>query len=307
MLHPHIETFLQVADCGSFSKAAAARFCSPVSIMNQINALEGRMGFPLLTRTNHGVELTLAGRSVYEDAKKIMATAEAAVRQARNLAGARQGVVRIGTSFLRPCKPLLDVWAALDGEGTDDFQIRIVPFDDSPASLTDMLKSLGRDIDCFVSPCDAFQWKKRYNICLLAQQRCCVALSRKHRLAARERLTWDDLEGESLMLVRRGVAPVLDRMRDEIEQHHAGIHIIDMPHIYDAEAFNQCEQRGCLMETPEIWADIHPSLVTLPMNWDYTMPYGVVYAKNPSAVFHEFIQRISKKLSQAHNQLMAKR
>ena len=43
MLHPHIETFVLTADCGSFSKAAAARFCSPVTIMNQINALEWHM------------------------------------------------------------------------------------------------------------------------------------------------------------------------------------------------------------------------------------------------------------------------
>ncbi len=240
MLHPHIETFVQVADCGSFSRAAQARFCSPVSIMNQLNALEWRMGFKLLERTNHGVELTPAGQSLYEDAKKIMAVSEEAIRQARSIAGVEQGIIRLGTSFLRPCKPLLDVWAALGMEHAD-FQIKIVPFDDSPACLADMLKSLGKDIDCFVSPCDAFLWKKQYNICLLAQQRCCVALSKKHRLAGKKRLTWDDVDGESFMLVKRGVSPVLDRMREEIEQHHKNIHIVDMPNIYDAEAFNQCE------------------------------------------------------------------
>ncbi len=293
MFHPGIEVFVQVADCGSFSKAAAARFCSPVSIMNQINALEWRMGVTLLKRTNHGVELTPAGRSLYEDAKRIMAASEEAVRRARRIAGTGQGIIRLGTSFLRPCKPLLDVWGAIDAEHAD-FQIRIIPFDDSPAGLSAMLESLGKGIDCFVSPCDSFHWKKQYAICLLAQQRCCVALSKKHRLAGKKRLTWDDLEGESLMLVRRGVSPVLDRIRDEIDRHHANIRLIDMPNIYDAEVFNQCEQLGCLMETPEIWADVHPSLVTLPMEWEYTMPYGVVYAKNPSAIFKEFIKVIKK-------------
>lgn len=293
MFHPHIETFVQVADCGSFSKAAQARFCSPVSIMNQLNALEWRMGFKLLERTNHGVALTPAGQSLYEDAKKIMAVSEEAIRQARSIAGVEQGIIRLGTSFLRPCKPLLDAWAALDVEHAD-FQIKIVPFDDSPASLTNMLKSLGKDIDCFVSPCDAFLWKKQYNICLLAQQRCCVALSKRHRLAEKKRLTWDDFDGESFMLVKRGVSPVLDRMRDEIEKHHKNIHIIDMPNIYDVEAFNQCEQLGYVMETPEVWTDVHPSMVTLPMEWEYTMPYGIVYAKKSSVIFNEFIQLIKR-------------
>lgn len=296
MLHPHIETFVQVADCGSFSRAAQARFCSPVSIMNQCNALEGRMGFTLLERTPHGVKLTPAGQSLYEDAKKIMVLSEEAIRQARSRAGVGQGSIRLGTSFLRPCKPLLDVWATIERDHAD-FQMNIVPFDDSPACFSAMLKSLGKDIDCFVSPCDAFLWKKQYTICLLAQQRCCVALSKKHHLAGKKRLTWADLDGESFMLVKRGVSPVLDQMREEIEQHHKNIHIIDIQNIYDAEVFNQCEQRGYLMEIPEVWADVHPSLVTLPMAWEYTLPYGIVYAKKPSAIFNEFIRLIKRHMS----------
>ncbi len=288
MFHPHIETFVHVADSGSFSKAAAARFCSAVSIMNQINALEWRMGFKLLERTNHGVQLTPAGKSLYEGAKKIMEVSSETIRLARSVAGVEQGIVRLGTSFLRPCKPLLDVWTSLDVKH-QDFQIKIVPFDDSPASLADMLQSLGRGIDCFVSPCDAFLWKKQYNFCLLSRQRCCVALSKKHRLAEKRRLTWDDLAGESFMLVKRGVSPVLDKIREEMEQHYKNIHIIDIPNIYDAEVFNQCERLGYLMETPEVWADVHPSLVTLPMEWEYTIPYGIVYSKKPSAVFEDFI------------------
>ena len=50
-----------------------------------------------------------------------------------------------------------------------------------------------------------------------------------------------------------------------------------------------------LMETLDIWTDIHPSLVTLPMDWEYEMPYGIVYTKKPSKSVAKFIEIIREK------------
>lgn len=36
----------------------------------------------------------------------------------------------------------------------------------------------------------------------------------------------------------------------------------------------------------------HPALVTLPVDWDYTIPYGLLYAKEPSAEARLFIDAI---------------
>lgn len=48
-------------------------------------------------------------------------------------------------------------------------RIRIVPFDDSPASMEKMSETLGKEIDCFVGPCDSHTWKERDNILVLKQ------------------------------------------------------------------------------------------------------------------------------------------
>ena len=50
------------------------------------------------------------------------------------------------------------------------------------------------------------------------------------------------------------------------------------------------------MVTIGTWAELHPSLVAIPCEWDYTVPYGIVYAENPSALVLEFIG-IMKKFS----------
>ena len=72
MYNPQLDAFIKVADSGSFSKAAEAMYISAPAIIQQINLLEASCGFKLFARSNHGVKLTPAGRSLYEDAKTII-------------------------------------------------------------------------------------------------------------------------------------------------------------------------------------------------------------------------------------------
>ena len=41
MYNPLLDTFLAVADCGSFTKAADKLFISPTAVMKKMNVLEG--------------------------------------------------------------------------------------------------------------------------------------------------------------------------------------------------------------------------------------------------------------------------
>lgn len=291
MYNPQIDTLIQVADAGSFSKAADKMYITAVSVMNQINALEKRIGVKLFERTNQGVELTDAGKSIYHDAREMIAASDRAIERARQIVGVEQVVIRIGTSILRPCKRLIDLWAKAD-DGTQPFQIKIVPFEDDPASITAMMKSLGNEIDCFVGPCDSVAWRKSYGIYPLGVCKCCIAVSRRHRLAKKKILCWDDMAGEMLMLVKRGQSSVVDRIRDEIEKFHPNVHIVDTPNFYDMDAFNACEQHGYMMEIPDTWAEVHPSIATIPVEWEYEMPFGVVYAQKPSRTFVDFMHCI---------------
>ena len=272
-------------------QASKKLYITPASVMNQINKLESLVGVKLIERTNQGTQLTAAGRSFYKDAKKIIRQSEQAIARARQIAKEEQQAIRVGTSILRPCKVLVDLWSKID-DGTLPVTIHIVPFDDSPTSMEIMLDLLGKEIDCFVGPCDSLTWRERYHILPLEPVHCCIAVPRKHPLSKKEMLRWSDLDGETMMLVKRGDSPVLNQLRDEIEAKHPQITLFDTPHFYDTSVFNECEQMGCMMETLDIWKDVHPSLVTIPVEWEYTMPYGIVYAKNPSHAAQNLIQMI---------------
>ena len=292
MLNPSVKTFLKVADRGSFSAASEELYLSKVSVMNQINALEARIGVSLFERTNHGVILTAAGKSLYENAARLIRLSEGAIREARQIGGAASRIIRVGTSMMRPCNSLVELWENID-TNEREYQFTIVPFNDDTDSLNAMLNSLGDKIDCFVTPCGSMALTMNYSFLPFRSCRCAVAMSKRHPLAKKEILAWEDLNGESLLLIKRGESYVIDAIRDDILRDHQGIEVVDFERYYDISTFNLCEQQGFLMETIDVWAGLHPSLVTVPVNWKYEMPYGILYSKRPSDTVKEFIDIIS--------------
>lgn len=42
-----------------------------------------------------------------------------------------------------------------------------------------------------------------------------------------------------------------------------------------------------------VWESLHPSLVTVPVDWKYEIPYGVIYALDANAETRAFIGALS--------------
>ena len=286
MLDNRVKTFMKAVDTGSFSLASKELFISSVSIKKQMDSLESELGVKLLERTNRGIKPTAAGEIFYGSAARIRQISDSTLDQMKAFSRQEKPTIKVGTSILRPCSRFLDIWARIDS--SDEFSIEIVPFEDGQ-NLDKVIANLGNGIDCFLGPCDAPRWFEICNVLKLGFYHCAIAVPKQHELADRGSLTWDDLEGRSLMLIEQGISPVLDSLRSEIVNHRPGITIIDTPNVYGIDTFNECEREGCLMETLDIWKDVHPGFVTLPMEWAYQIPYGLFYSKNPTEKMVRFI------------------
>lgn len=94
-------------------------------------------------------------------------------------------------------------------------------------------------------------------------------------------------------MAEHGDTSFIDALRNEIEEHHPQIHIQDVPS-YDTAVFNQCSILGSTMIPISTWAELRPSLVTIPCEWNYTVPYGIVYAEQPSELVIDFIDAMRK-------------
>ena len=61
MYNTQLETFLTVADLGSFNKAAEALYISAPAVTKHINVLEGSLGLQLFVRTKRGLTVSVSG------------------------------------------------------------------------------------------------------------------------------------------------------------------------------------------------------------------------------------------------------
>ena len=279
LFNHQLSVFVCVADCGSFNKAAERLYVSPPSVMKQINALEKHLGLKLFDRTNQGIRLTEAGQVIYRHAQFLFDYSAKAIEEARRQAAAVQTTFRIGSSLLNPCKPFMDLWYQANQE-FPHHKLHIVPFGDNHRGILSEIAALGEKYDFLVAACDSEKWLGLCGFQQLGTYRLCCAVSREHPLAQKERLTINDLYGETLLIGKRGDSACVDCVRHIIEQHPA-IKIEDTQQFYDIEVFNRCAQARNVMLTLECWRDVHPGLVTLPCASvsDHAVPYGLLYAK----------------------------
>lgn len=288
MFNPQLTVFVRVADLGSFNKAAEALYISPTAVMKQVNALEKHLDLTLFVRGRRGVTLTPEGQVIYRHALRMFEQSAQALQEARAAADFAATTFCVGTSILNPCKPFMDLWDRLSDQ-FPGYRLHIIPYEDDHEGILNEIGALGTKFDFLIGACDSRQWLDRCRFLPLGQYHHCVAVPRDHPLAGRKRLTIRDLYGETLMMVKRGDSPSVDRVRDEIERHPA-IRIEDTSQFYDLEVFNRCAQTRQPLMTLDCWADVHPSLVTLPVDWDFTIPYGLLYQLDPIPDVSRFVE-----------------
>ncbi len=292
MYNPHLKAFVCVADCGSFNKASERLYISPPSVMKQINTLENHLNIKLFDRNNQGLRLTAAGQVIYRHAKYLFDYSTKAIEEAKQQEQIAATTFCIGSSLLNPCKPFMDLWYQVN-QAFPGYRLHVVPFDDSHTSILSEVAALGDKYDFLVAACDSTDWLELCNFKQLGVYRVCCAVAREHPLAQKDRLTIEDIYGQTLMMVKRGDSSAIDTVRDEVEQHPE-IHIEDTPQFYDMEVFNRCAQTQNVMLTLECWQDVHPGLVTLPVAWDFAVPYGILYAKYAGDDVLKFLSLIQK-------------
>lgn len=293
MYNPQLETFLCVADAGSFNKAAEKLYISPPAVIKQINLLEDNLNLQLFVRTHRGLILTEAGKSLYQDAKYIIQYCKDSVTRAKNAMQDSADVIRIGTSPMTPAQVLVDLWPKLQ-KYCPNTKFQLVPFDNTPENAREILANLGQNIDVVAGVFDETMLKLRQCEGLeISREPICCAVSVHHRLAQKETLSVQDLYGENLMLMRRDWSRYVDMLRDNLWKNHPQIHIIDFD-FYDVGAFNQCENNNCVLMAVENWRYVHPLLKILPVDWDYTIPFGLLHSPDPSPTVLQFLHGVEK-------------
>lgn len=289
----HLKSFIAVAESGSFAKAAEKLYITPTALIQQINIFEDRCGFKLFERSNHGVKLTQAGTSLYEDAKTIVKLSDESLDKARKLSGTGSSTIRIGTSILFKARLLIDICTSLSSK-LPDIKYEIIPMKESQ-SRDESFSMLGTKFDIMEGIYCDIGWKGLCKFLELKKTPVCCAVSKRHRLARMKKLTLSDLNGEDVTMPIAGISSDVDRLRNEIMTNHPTVRITESSY-YGIDTFTECEMNLSVLITEDVYSDIHPDLISIPLDTELTLPYGLIYANAPTPAMVSFIDITLQKI-----------
>lgn len=189
-----VQAFLAVAECGSFGQAADRLNLSQTAVSHRMRKLEESLGAPLLVRTTRGVALTDAGSALLPRARAAVQQLETSfdmVRKHRQSANSWIAFGCLPTIATGVLVPLLQRFERVQ----PDLQVRV--FDSSPSEIVQLVESgtaaFGLTVLRGTGP--------RLESEPIAQEPFVLVCPRDHALAARERVSWQELADEPLIRI----------------------------------------------------------------------------------------------------------
>lgn len=246
------------------------------------------MDLKLFKRSHTGIKLTEEGQFIYEKAQYLIEFSNTVLQQANDIYSHRINDIAIGRSQLRHFNPFIDFIKGLKSD-YPNFNMNIVNFNDQRKEFASLLDQLGKNIDCFFGIYSSSHFKHRASVYHICNYNICLAISINNPLSSKAEISFNDIKGHKLIMVERGDTSHIDNIRDMIEQEYPEIEIMNVP-AYDLETFNLCNSIHGIMISVDIWNQVHPLLVNVPLDTHFYVPYGLIYSINPDEKVKAFVE-----------------
>ncbi|WP_051712105.1 LysR family transcriptional regulator [Streptomyces sp. NRRL S-350] len=191
--------FVAVAEHRQFGRAAQELFIAQPVLSRQIRAFEQELGCRLFTRTTRSVELTSAGEQLYQEAARITATVDTALRRVQEAALGERRLVVAFSPGLHVSEAIRAFTARHPDVGVDVLPLRWweqdAPLRDGRAHVG-LLRRPFDDTGLLTVP--------------IGHETKVACLPVTHRLAGRHALTAADLDGEPILDARKRRTSSLD-------------------------------------------------------------------------------------------------
>jgi len=179
-----VRYFVAIAEHLNFGRAAAALYVPQPSLSRQIRSLEQELGARLFDRTTQGTQLSAAGEVFLPLARELLRAADEAAARARAVALPRQITIGYTTG-------IIVTFAVQDlRRRNPDADVRTLhlAWNEPRPALLD------RSVDAAVARLPFPT--NRLHVTVLYDEPRVLLVSRDHRLAGRQSVTFDDIAGE---------------------------------------------------------------------------------------------------------------
>jgi DNA-binding transcriptional LysR family regulator len=192
----HLEYFVAVAEEQHFTRAAERMRVAQSGLSASIRSLERELGSPLFVRSTRRVEMTEAGRALLVEARRTLASADAARQAVAAVKGLLRGTLAVGAE---QCLGVVDVARLLADFRDRHPDVEIMLRQGATADLCAELQAGRLDI-AFV----ATDGKPPLELIPLAAEPMMVVCHPAHRFADSAAVDWDELEKEIFVDFHRG-------------------------------------------------------------------------------------------------------
>ncbi len=272
-----IVSFLSVAECGSFSRAARNQYISPQAIIQQVDLLEKEVGVRLLIRSHHGVTLTEEGKQFYRGMLRISSDIRALLEQIRHTNARR---LRIGVfDMSQMMAAICERFSAIHPEIAQEYVM--VP----PEDWMDALKLLHTgQLDVFEHAEVPQLYEDGLDFIPLKRDRFVCVMHTTHPLARK-----DDIVPEDLARLRIGIHDIscVPALQALLQARAPGSELIS-GNRGPLSAFDICKNGGVFL-TSKSFCEKYRPLRTLPFQCDLYWTYGIAFRQNPGPLVTRFI------------------
>ena len=181
-----VRYFVAVADHLNFGRAATALYVPQPSLSRQIRTLEQELGARLFDRTTQGTQLSAAGEVFLPLARELLRAADEAAARARAVALPRQITIGYTTGII----VTLAVQDLRRRNPDADVRTLHLAWNEPRPALLD------RSVDAAVARLPFPT--NRLHVTVLYDEPRVLLVSRDHRLAGRQSVTFDDIAGEPI-------------------------------------------------------------------------------------------------------------
>lgn len=293
MLDQAVAVFLQVAQCGSFTKAAEQLYVTSTAVMNQINRLERHLGVKLFYRSPSGTTLTEAGETYLQGARQLT-DFDRALRDRTRQAATHTFTLRIGDSLFNRCDKLPHIWSSYlaehpQSEMRDRYALQIIPFRDGENINGAVPEGLGTNFDVVMGHFDRNGLTSRCRFQQFSDTRCCLLVPPSHPLFGRTSAHIAELEGQRLIIPKDSRFAIADEIPAWLRERYPEIILEFVPYHNDLAVFNQCSLQGTAMLGLDYWDEIHPAMTPVLIDdWNFRVPHGMAWTADAPPEVHRF-------------------
>ncbi|TWH46242.1 LysR family transcriptional regulator [Sporomusa sp. KB1] len=190
----YLREFIVLAKCLNFTKASDQLFIAQPTLSKHIALMEEELGFRLLTRTKHTVNLTVSGHTFLEASQKIIATYDEMLSDISRLSTGQIGEIRLGMLYYGIDEFIMPAVASLANK-IPNLKLSLASY--QPKALMEDLWSDKLDVvEYFNIDQPGYDQLEFFDI---GWQYFSVALPKNHHLAGRSEIKLSELDGENFI------------------------------------------------------------------------------------------------------------